>query len=127
MTTELGVRTSAITTRTAAMVVAMLSAGMAEVQGVGAGDIFVHVANTVCGTAGLFGLVVAAMVAALADAGLSPDGIDYINLHGTGTVVTGTVWSGSVTRDATLRLLPADQPVHTDQHHMQLPRGGWLS
>ena len=38
---------------------------MAEVQGVGAGDIFVKVADMVCGTAGLFGLIVAAMVAAL--------------------------------------------------------------
>ncbi len=38
--------------------------------------------------------------------------IDRIfTVHGTGTVVTGTVWSGSVRRDATLRLLPADRPV----------------
>lgn len=38
--------------------------------------------------------------------------IDRIfTVRGTGTVVTGTVWSGSVRRDATLRLLPADRPV----------------
>ena len=43
----------------------MLSAGIAEVNGVAADDIFVKVADIVCGTAGLFGLVVAAMIAAL--------------------------------------------------------------
>ncbi|MDB4374445.1 hypothetical protein N9Z63_00510 [bacterium] len=43
----------------------MLSAGVAEVNGVAAGDIFIKVADIVCGTAGLFGLVVAAMIAAL--------------------------------------------------------------
>ncbi|MEO7457924.1 MAG: selenocysteine-specific translation elongation factor [Gemmatimonadaceae bacterium] len=32
-------------------------------------------------------------------------------VKGTGTVVTGTVWSGSLTRDATLRLFPADIAV----------------
>jgi selenocysteine-specific elongation factor len=32
-------------------------------------------------------------------------------VKGTGTVVTGTVWSGSLARDATIRLLPADRPV----------------
>ena len=32
-------------------------------------------------------------------------------IRGTGTVVTGTVWSGAIERDATLRLLPAEQPV----------------
>ncbi len=32
-------------------------------------------------------------------------------VKGTGTVVTGTVWSGMLSRDATLRLLPADVPV----------------
>ncbi|MGD8278288.1 MAG: selenocysteine-specific translation elongation factor, partial [Gemmatimonadota bacterium] len=38
--------------------------------------------------------------------------IDRIfTVHGTGTVVTGTVWSGSVRRDETLRLLPADRTV----------------
>ena len=43
----------------------MLSAGIVEVNGVAADDIFVKVADIVCGTAGLFGLVVAAMIAAL--------------------------------------------------------------
>ncbi|MDE0936642.1 MAG: hypothetical protein OSA89_12055 [Mariniblastus sp.] len=43
----------------------MLSAGFVEVNGVAADDIFVKVADIVCGTAGLFGLVVAAMIAAL--------------------------------------------------------------
>jgi len=33
------------------------------------------------------------------------------SVHGTGTVVTGTVWSGALRRDATLRLLPADQAI----------------
>jgi selenocysteine-specific elongation factor len=32
-------------------------------------------------------------------------------VRGTGSVVTGTVWSGSADRDATLRLLPADHTV----------------
>ncbi|HEX6598602.1 MAG TPA: selenocysteine-specific translation elongation factor [Gemmatimonadaceae bacterium] len=32
-------------------------------------------------------------------------------VRGTGSVVTGTVWSGAVARDATLRLLPADRVV----------------
>jgi selenocysteine-specific elongation factor len=32
-------------------------------------------------------------------------------VKGTGTVVTGTVWSGALARDATIRLLPADRPV----------------
>ena len=32
-------------------------------------------------------------------------------VKGTGTVVTGTVWSGALERDATVRLLPLDQPV----------------
>lgn len=31
--------------------------------------------------------------------------------HGTGTIVTGTVWSGTVQRDAQLRLLPSDRSV----------------
>jgi selenocysteine-specific elongation factor len=32
-------------------------------------------------------------------------------VKGTGTVVTGTVWSGSIARDATLRLLPSGETV----------------
>jgi selenocysteine-specific elongation factor len=32
-------------------------------------------------------------------------------VHGTGTVVTGTVWSGSISRDHVLRLLPAGRSV----------------
>ena len=32
-------------------------------------------------------------------------------IKGTGTVVTGTVWSGRLTRDATVRVLPADRVV----------------
>jgi len=32
-------------------------------------------------------------------------------VRGTGTVVTGTVWSGTLPRDAALRLLPDDEPV----------------
>ena len=32
-------------------------------------------------------------------------------IKGTGTVVTGTVWSGRLTRDATVRVLPADRSV----------------
>ena len=32
-------------------------------------------------------------------------------VKGTGTVVTGTVWSGTLDRDTTLRLLPADRAV----------------
>jgi len=32
-------------------------------------------------------------------------------IKGTGTVVTGTVWSGRLTRDATVRVLPADRTV----------------
>ncbi len=32
-------------------------------------------------------------------------------VHGTGTVATGTVWSGSVRRDAHVRILPADRSV----------------
>lgn len=30
-------------------------------------------------------------------------------IHGTGTVVTGTVWTGSLTRDQTVRILPQDR------------------
>ena len=33
------------------------------------------------------------------------------SIRGTGTVVTGTVWTGSLTRDATVRLFPADVSV----------------
>ena len=33
------------------------------------------------------------------------------SVRGTGSVVTGTVWSGAIDRDATLRLLPADESV----------------
>jgi selenocysteine-specific elongation factor len=33
------------------------------------------------------------------------------SVKGTGTVVTGTVWSGALAKDATIRLLPADRPV----------------
>src|SRR5206468_816406 len=32
-------------------------------------------------------------------------------IKGTGTVVTGTVWTGRLTRDATVRVLPADRVV----------------
>src|SRR5204863_6607200 len=32
-------------------------------------------------------------------------------IKGTGTVVTGTVWSGRLTRDATVRVLPVDRAV----------------
>jgi selenocysteine-specific elongation factor len=32
-------------------------------------------------------------------------------MKGAGTVVTGTVWSGTLSRDDTVRLLPADRPV----------------
>ena len=32
-------------------------------------------------------------------------------IKGTGTVVTGTVWTGRLTRDATVRVLPADRAV----------------
>jgi len=33
------------------------------------------------------------------------------SVRGTGSVVTGTVWSGTLARDASLRLLPADEVV----------------
>ncbi len=32
-------------------------------------------------------------------------------IHGTGTVVTGTVWTGGLTRDQTVRILPQDRTV----------------
>ncbi len=38
-------------------------------------------------------------------------------VKGTGTVVTGTVWSGALAREATVRLLPADQPVRVRGLH----------
>jgi selenocysteine-specific elongation factor len=38
-------------------------------------------------------------------------------VKGTGTVVTGTVWSGALGRDATVRLLPADQPIRVRGLH----------
>jgi selenocysteine-specific elongation factor len=38
-------------------------------------------------------------------------------VKGTGTVVTGTVWSGALERDATVRLLPLDQPVRVRGLH----------
>ena len=38
-------------------------------------------------------------------------------VKGTGTVVTGTVWSGALSRDATVRLLPADQAVRVRGLH----------
>jgi len=49
-------------------------------------------------------------------------------IKGTGTVVTGTVWSGRLTRDATVRVLPADRAVrvrglqtHGDQVEFAAP------
>ena len=39
------------------------------------------------------------------------------SVKGTGTVVTGTVWSGTLGRDATIRLLPADQAVRVRGLH----------
>ena len=38
-------------------------------------------------------------------------------VKGTGTVITGTVWSGALPRDATVRLLPADLPVRVRGLH----------
>lgn len=38
-------------------------------------------------------------------------------VKGTGTVVTGTVWSGTLERDATVRLLPADRAVRVRGLH----------
>ncbi|HUQ46165.1 MAG TPA: selenocysteine-specific translation elongation factor [Gemmatimonadaceae bacterium] len=38
-------------------------------------------------------------------------------VKGTGTVITGTVWSGALARDATVRLLPADVPVRVRGLH----------
>jgi selenocysteine-specific elongation factor len=38
-------------------------------------------------------------------------------VKGTGTVVTGTVWSGALAREATLRLLPSDEPVRVRGLH----------
>lgn len=38
-------------------------------------------------------------------------------VRGTGTVVTGTVWSGALERDATVRLLPADRAVRVRGLH----------
>jgi selenocysteine-specific elongation factor len=38
-------------------------------------------------------------------------------VRGTGTVVTGTVWSGSLARDATIRLLPSDRTVRVRGLH----------
>ena len=38
-------------------------------------------------------------------------------VKGTGTVVTGTVWSGALERDATVRLLPADRAVRVRGLH----------
>jgi selenocysteine-specific elongation factor len=45
-------------------------------------------------------------------------------IKGTGTVVTGTVWSGRLTRDATVRVLPADRVVRVrgiQTHGTQVP------
>ena len=45
-------------------------------------------------------------------------------IKGTGTVVTGTVWSGRLTRDATVRVLPADRVVRVrglEMHGEQVP------
>ena len=45
-------------------------------------------------------------------------------IKGTGTVVTGTVWSGRLTRDATVRVLPVDRAVRVraiQNHGQQLP------
>ena len=45
-------------------------------------------------------------------------------IKGTGTVVTGTVWSGRLTRDATVRVLPADRVVRVrglQTHGDQVP------
>ena len=38
-------------------------------------------------------------------------------VKGTGTVITGTVWSGALARDATVRLLPADTSVRVRGLH----------
>ncbi len=43
------------------------------------------------------------------------------SVHGTGTVVTGTVWSGSLEGDATVRLLPGD--VHARVRGLQVHGG----
>ncbi len=50
-------------------------------------------------------------------------------VKGTGTVVTGTVWSGALGRDATVRLLPADVQVrvralHSHGHTVEQVRAG---
>ena len=50
-------------------------------------------------------------------------------VKGTGTVVTGTVWSGALGRDATVRLLPADvlvriRALHSHGHSVEQVRAG---
>ncbi len=50
-------------------------------------------------------------------------------VKGTGTVVTGTVWSGALDRDATVRLLPADMLVrvralHSHGHAVEQVKAG---
>ena len=50
-------------------------------------------------------------------------------VKGTGTVVTGTVWSGALGRDATVRLLPADvlvrvRALHSHGHAVEQVRAG---
>jgi len=49
------------------------------------------------------------------------------SVRGTGSVVTGTVWSGTIEADATLRLLPVDEPVRVrglQAHGRAVPRVG---
>ena len=50
-------------------------------------------------------------------------------VKGTGTVVTGTVWSGALGRDATVRLMPADvlvrvRALHSHGHAVEQVRAG---
>lgn len=65
---------------------------LAELAGVGlSGDASDIVAPTVEGPA-------AAMAACLADAGLSPDDIDYLNAHGTGTTANDQIETDAIKR-----------------------------
>ena len=80
------------------------SGAIAEILGVGLSCDAYHPASPDPeGTGAL-----AAMRAALDDAGIAPSQVDYINLHGTGTIDNDLSEAGAVNR-----LFPGDKPLHS--------------